>query len=176
MRFISQLIKGISRVLQKLLKYFSDNAISTFFLLPAAGILPVVLALNLNDSESVVLLCYHLNHLYSTTINLLMLLHNHRRTLVDYIFALQHAGFFHNLFGDYLFCWCSEEMVNNFWMLLPCFFFFFFFSTCLAAASASAPVNIIVHFTSMYTWLYTLLHHRSLELDLTICIAYSFPA
>ena len=37
MKLISQLIKGISRVLQKLLKYFNGTVISTIFLLPAAG-------------------------------------------------------------------------------------------------------------------------------------------
>ena len=153
MRFISQLIKGISRVLQKLLKYFSDNAISTFFLLPAAGVLPVVLALNLNDSESGVLLFYHLNHLYSTTINLLILLHNHRCTLVDYIFALQHPGFFHNLFGDYLFCWCSEKMVNNFWMLLPCFFFVHLSCSCICFCSSKyySSLHKYVHVTIYVT-------------------------
>ena len=34
-RLISQLINGISRVLQKLLKYFNGTAISTSFVLPA---------------------------------------------------------------------------------------------------------------------------------------------
>ena len=52
-RFISQLIKGISRVLQQVLKYFKGTAILTSFVLPAAGLLPIILALNLNDSDSV---------------------------------------------------------------------------------------------------------------------------
>ena len=47
MRLISQLIKNISSVLQKVLKYFNDIAISTFFALPAAGVFPVILILNL---------------------------------------------------------------------------------------------------------------------------------
>ena len=37
-RLISQLIKGISRVLQNLLKFFNCTAISTSFVLPAAGV------------------------------------------------------------------------------------------------------------------------------------------
>ena len=53
MRLISQLINSISRVLQKLLKYFNGSANSTSFVLPAAGIFPVVLILNLNDSDYV---------------------------------------------------------------------------------------------------------------------------
>ena len=55
MILISQLISGISRVLQKLLKYFNDTPISTSFLLPAAGVFPVILILNLNDSDCVIL-------------------------------------------------------------------------------------------------------------------------
>ena len=53
MRSISQLISGISRVLQKLLKYFDGTAISTSLVLPAAGVLPAILTLDLNDSEFV---------------------------------------------------------------------------------------------------------------------------
>ena len=41
MRLISQLIKGISRVLQKLLKYINDTIISTPFL-PLVAVLPVI--------------------------------------------------------------------------------------------------------------------------------------
>ena len=53
MRLISQLIKGISRVLQRLLKYFNDTVISTFFVLLAAGGFSVIFTLELNDSESI---------------------------------------------------------------------------------------------------------------------------
>ena len=52
-RLISQLVKSISRVQQKLLNYFNGTATSTSFVLPAAGVFPVILTLNLNDSESV---------------------------------------------------------------------------------------------------------------------------
>ena len=45
-RLISQLIKGISRVLQKLLQYSNGTAILTFFLLPAAGNFPVIFILD----------------------------------------------------------------------------------------------------------------------------------
>ena len=50
MRLISQLIKGISRVLQKLLKYFDDTAILASFVLLAAGVFPVIFSLDLNDA------------------------------------------------------------------------------------------------------------------------------
>ena len=48
----SELIKGISRVLQKLLKYFSGTIISTSFSLLSSGVFPVILILDLNDLES----------------------------------------------------------------------------------------------------------------------------
>ena len=56
MRLISQLINGISRILQKLLQYFNGTAISTSFALPSAGVFPVIFILDLNDSESIELL------------------------------------------------------------------------------------------------------------------------
>ena len=54
MRLISQLIRGISRVLQKLLKYFNGTAISTFFVLPSTGVHLVNYVLDLNNSESAI--------------------------------------------------------------------------------------------------------------------------
>ena len=48
----SQLINGISRVLQKLLKYFNGTIILTSFVLPPAGMFPVIYTLGLNDSDS----------------------------------------------------------------------------------------------------------------------------
>ena len=50
-RLASQLIKGISSVLQKLLKYFSGTIISTSLILPSSGVFPVIFTLDLNDSE-----------------------------------------------------------------------------------------------------------------------------
>ena len=43
MRLISQLIKGISRVLQKLIQYFNGTTILTTFVYPAPGVFPVIL-------------------------------------------------------------------------------------------------------------------------------------
>ena len=48
-RLISQLIKDISRVLQKFPNYFNSTIISTFFVLPAT-VTPVIFCLNLNES------------------------------------------------------------------------------------------------------------------------------
>ena len=55
MRLTLQLIKGISRVLQKLLKYFNETIISTSFSLPAAGVFHVIFILNLTDAEYAIL-------------------------------------------------------------------------------------------------------------------------
>ena len=46
------LIKVVSRVLPKLLKYFDGTAISTPFVLPSSGVFSVIFTLDLNDSES----------------------------------------------------------------------------------------------------------------------------
>ena len=56
MILISQLIKGISGVLQKLFKSFNGTAISISFEIPLTGVLPIFLVLNLNYSESVLVL------------------------------------------------------------------------------------------------------------------------
>ena len=47
-----QLINGISRVLQKLLKYFNGTLILTYVLWSPAGVLLVTCTLDLNDLES----------------------------------------------------------------------------------------------------------------------------
>ena len=51
-RLTSQLINGISRVLQKLLKYYNGTIIPISFVFPSAGVFPVIFTLDLNDSES----------------------------------------------------------------------------------------------------------------------------
>ena len=56
MRLISQLICVISRVLQKLLKCVNVTTISTFFVLPSSGVFSIILILDLNDSESYIIL------------------------------------------------------------------------------------------------------------------------
>ena len=56
MILISQLINDNSRVLQKLLKYFSDRSISTSCVLPSADVFPVIVILDLHDWESAELL------------------------------------------------------------------------------------------------------------------------
>ena len=48
-RLVSQLIKGIARVLLKLLKYFNGNIISTPFV-PLLPVTRVIFCLNLNEA------------------------------------------------------------------------------------------------------------------------------
>ena len=52
-KLTSQLLNGISSVLQKLLNYFNGTIISTSFVLPSSGTFPVIFTLDLNDSEFV---------------------------------------------------------------------------------------------------------------------------
>ena len=51
MKLISQLINGISKLLQILLKFFNGTTISLYFVLPAAGVFPVILIFDMNDLE-----------------------------------------------------------------------------------------------------------------------------
>ena len=69
-RLISQLIKGITGVLQKLLRYFSGTIISTSFV----SLFPV----------SRIICCLKLVHFYSIAINFLMSLSNHYHILLNY--------------------------------------------------------------------------------------------
>ena len=48
---ILQLINGISSDLQKLLKHFNGTAIFTRFFIPLLSVLPIILALYLNEEE-----------------------------------------------------------------------------------------------------------------------------
>ena len=49
MRLISQLVNGISRVLEKVLKYFCGTIIWTAFV-PSSPVEPVIFCLNLNEA------------------------------------------------------------------------------------------------------------------------------
>ena len=53
-RLTSQLIKSISRVLQKLLKYFNGTIISTLSIFPPLLVWPGFFALELNESVALV--------------------------------------------------------------------------------------------------------------------------
>ena len=57
-RVLQKLLKYFNgKILQKLLKYFNGKTVSTSFVLPSAGVLPVIFILDLIDSESVKVAC-----------------------------------------------------------------------------------------------------------------------
>ena len=103
-RLISLLINGISRVLQKLLKYFNRNPILTSFVLPAAGVFRVILILYLNYSD---LLYYHLDHLCNIATNFLMFSNNYHCIRLNYTLASQHLHILHYLSEYYLYYLCN---------------------------------------------------------------------
>ena len=78
---MSQLINGISRGLQKLLKYFNGTAILSSFALLVAGGFSVILNLYLNELDSTY---YHLDHLCNIATNFLMFSNNHYYIQLNY--------------------------------------------------------------------------------------------
>ena len=87
MRLTSQLINSISRVLQKLLKYFNGAIISTSFSLPSSGVFPVIFILDLNDPKSVKL---SFGYLCNIATNFQIFLHNYPYILLNCTLALQY--------------------------------------------------------------------------------------
>ena len=85
-KLISQLIKGISRFLQKLVKYFNGTAIFAF-MIPALLVLSNNLDLNLNDSE---FLQDFLAHLRKNGTNFLFL-NNYCYTSIDLYISITFA-------------------------------------------------------------------------------------
>ena len=87
-----QLIKGISRVLQKLFKYFNGTIISASFSLLSSGVFPVIFILDILDFSFYMiqnLLNYHLVYLCNIVTNFQMFLHNyHYNILLNYTLAL----------------------------------------------------------------------------------------
>ena len=105
----SQLIKGISRVLQKLLKYFSGTIISTFSMSPSSLVLPIIFDLKLSESASLAPLNTTMSpSLFTAGISLQlsfqMFLNNYHYILLSYTWALLYQYIQHYLFGYYLFC------------------------------------------------------------------------
>ena len=102
-RLISQLFKGISRVLQKLFKYFNGTTISEF-IISAILVLFKNLDLNLNDSESAIgFFETSLQNLYK-----LRDISHYHNILLDYASALQCQDHLHYLVVCYLFPFCSR--------------------------------------------------------------------
>ena len=74
-----------------------------------------------------------------------MLLHNYPYTSLDYSSALKHLDPLHYLPGRYLFCWCSQWMVQFLNIV-----YLFFLSASIAPVSAPCPTTFIIFFTGMY--------------------------
>ena len=104
-RLISQLIKCISRVVQNVLMCFNGTAISKFFVLPAAGIFPFILSLNLKNSESVIA-AFGSSLQYCH--KFLMFLNNYCYILLNYTSASKQLDLLHYLLLYYLFRLCSH--------------------------------------------------------------------
>ena len=85
MRSISQLIRGIRRVLQRLLKNYNGIAISTFLILISTPVLPVILDFNLDNSELFTLSFgfYHLDQFCGSSMYYPRFLHNYCYFLLD---------------------------------------------------------------------------------------------
>ena len=96
LRLILQVVKGVSRVLQKLLKYFNGTVSSTFFVLPATGAFPVILILDW------LIQMHQLAHFYNIAINFLMFLSNYCCIQLNYTSTSQHPDLFYDIFGCYL--------------------------------------------------------------------------
>ena len=139
----SQLIKNISRVLQKLLKYYHDTAISATFVLPSARVLPVIFVLSFNVSESFIVVsgsplqyCNELLDVFK-----LLLLCSIKLYIVITTpkpFSLSTCALFISLMQS-----VDGALFLNIISL-------FLSSVCVAAASAPSPVIVIVSFARMH--------------------------
>ena len=133
MRFISQLIRDISRVFQKLLKYFNDTAISTSMVLPMRRFLPVIFASNLNDSGSVMLLFWSS---FGTAIKVQIYLHNCHCILLDCTSTSQHIDLLHDLLAIIYIAYAVSE-----WCTISDVISFVFSSCRCNCSSTSNPYN-----------------------------------
>ena len=139
--FVSQLMRAISRVLQKFLKYFNGKIISTSLLLQVAHVLSVIIALNVNDSESVIL---SFGRLCGTAVHFLIFLQNSYCTLLDYNIGITTSTFFAS--STWVFFISLIQSVSDLQLLnVTCLFLLFVY---LDTASAPAAVIVMVSFTS----------------------------
>ena len=92
---LKELIKGISKVLQKLFKYFNGAIISTPSILHLFPVRPVIFAVKLNESvalaplnSTIKTLLFTAVCLYNIAINFYMFLNNYHYILWNYTLAL----------------------------------------------------------------------------------------
>ena len=164
-RFTSQLILGISRVLHQVLKHFKGTAILTSFVLPAARVLPVILALNLNDSDSVMLsLALYLCYCHRT--DFLMFSHN-CCTIRLYTGITTSRSF--ALSTSVLLIWLIKSVNDA--QFLNCYLLISFIcipccSICSCPSNSYGSLGKYIRITIVTE---TRLQHRGLEFDLNIC-------
>ena len=149
MRLLSQLIKSISKVFQKLLKYFNGTAILIFFVLPSSGYfllsLPWIWMIKNLLKRSLV-------HLYNITISFLMFLNNYRYIWLNYTLASQHQYLLHDLLVCYLFHLCNQwvyfSLCNYFSSSFVCSFCYIICS-CLSVTTLFVIVPLASMFASL---------------------------
>ena len=135
MRLVSQLIKGISRVLQKLLKYFNGTAISTSFALSAAEFFPLFIPWIWMIQK---VLKYHFSHRSSIVVNFQIFWNNYRYIVLNYTPASQHLDLLHYLLLMQSVNSAQFLNITSLFLLSPSFFY------------RSASVTVIVPSASMY--------------------------
>ena len=113
-RLILQLINSISRVLQKLLRYFNSTIILTSFVSPLPD-LPNIFVLNLNEAlllllagkSMIALSSLKLVHLYNIATNFLMFFNNY-----CYVLSNETLTLIHQCLSHYLFEFCLFHLFN----------------------------------------------------------------
>ena len=146
MRLISQLVKDISIVLQKLLKYFNGTAILTFFILFSSGDFPVIFCLSLSKTQlpeksAIFPSLSKLAHFCNIGKNFQMISDNYHHILLNYTPTSQNPELLHYL----LVCYFAYAV--NKWCAI---FKYYFFISCLTSTSAATLDIVIIPFTSSY--------------------------
>ena len=96
-RLTSQLINGISRVLQKLLKYFNGTIISTSFVFPSAGVFPVFFYCRFKWFRSVYVIIWIIFIVFPQTSRCFWI-------IVTIFTQVVHQHYNINIFGNISFC------------------------------------------------------------------------
>ena len=139
--FISQLIRDISRVPLKFIKYFTSITILTSLELPAAGFFLLFLSWIWMAQNT---LYYHLDNLCGTAINLLKFSQNYPFTLIDYTVTSQHAVFSIIYSGIIYF----SDAISEWCVAVECYLLIFFACYCICLCLSNC-----YSFTSMYVLL-----------------------
>ena len=146
--------------LQELLKYFIGTAISRYLVLPPGGVFPVIVALNLNDSESVMLLLWSSLWYFDE-----YFLHNYGciYQIIHWHYNIQILNIINLciIFFLLMYSVMAAQLVN-----VACLFFC---CCCICSCSINSYSSLHTHvFITVVTK--TWLLHNSFKLDLTVCV------